>query len=440
MSRPAEQHPQFNLPPEPLFISDQDHPWMARDLFGRNLVLTEEARVGNLLRADDWRDVADYYPHFAKKSEIMDAKASQLLWTRGVQSQALQQNIKDFSPKFTSIMNRVIDMHLPQFFRDIAPEQNAREGTWLEWLAEDANEEQVLNFCQWHASRFDALQQYEDVTDAIDYEKYLFNSGIQLAIDKDYFDPSAADVISQTNNAKVIITDFWDATALGHVTGYAGVQAVKNLTNSEHATLAAFIVEPTDERTTLQEAIENTTGHELNHLFFRFGPTWVDEVMAEHFHQVFHHGQWEVVDPEQRHGDWGVYTGYRQLFEAVQHPFQEELLEGDIGWLNYEYLPLQVVSRAYSAQGEENRLQTQSEVENRLISLYGRPDVFELVATRLNEVEAGLQGSEDLDKRSRNREEAARIVLAEWKDPQTRSRLLGVEPSLSPAAGELISL
>lgn len=449
-----------------IFDTPLEHPTVSGDTLGLHAALREEARVANVLHADQLRAVIDNLDptkdnvEWERRFIGQTAAAAERLATGGAIARGIEQELVSLKEDLASLpahykkgLHSIFEEAAPPLLRDRknawAKEEESRikatvkvedrqrprkerhgwllrkfderwrvaeSTTWTEWLTRGATDEELMNFAQWHTASVEAMQADPEITSFIHLQKQAYKKGYTRGIEEGYLHPSAKEFVGEVDSLPVIITDLHEGFSGGDIGGYARREQRTEIVNSNIHTQpwGAFLVEPVDEAE-MDWIISEVLGHELNHLGGEYGPVWVNEALTEHIELVNKNrkNDWEKVSPLDR-SDKGGYPSYRHLLSVVIGDSKELV---------------RALTQAYSAMDTTDyldaRKQTDEKVRDLLEQQYGSRDVFEAIWEYIEEYAATLPHAGEEEFKHTNLFLAADHVVDTWGDKAKREEILG---------------
>jgi hypothetical protein len=445
----------------PYFYSQLEHEWTSNRVLGRGIILDEEVQACNIVLGDHLEAFAQTdNPTMLDLNMALARQVKYYAASRGGtisdQLADIRETIDAIEPRFRTELDALIEDNISPFIRDqyeaweqkrpsltrrligrIAGRRQIETDTgaprWTQWMVKGASDKELINYFQWHNAQIEAMQADPELQAIVNEEKAIFKRGIETGIDKAYLPLSALDAMNGADEARVLFTDHYDSSRLGGVGGYVGKTAI-NVWNWEWSgEEAAFIAEPTDSGAPIEDNIRHATVHELNHLLLgSFGPTWVNEALTEHINQAMHTGLWHILAQSERADDGG-YGAYRDLLDCVLEPDTDAVSARTMSWRDARFIPLSNLTYAYASgdKGREGR-DAVDRVYSDIEEVYGRPEILTLIEVRLKAIEQTLPHYGEVAYHFHNQSEAARIMLEEWKNPETQRALIGMSPGFVP--------
>lgn len=278
---------------------------------------------------------------------------------------------------------------LPQYFFDIAtsPFKNVDEfnrvtirsrdeqpKSWKQWFGELANDDQLLNFLQWHVSMLDRQQGSPEVQENIKIHKQEYGAAVRQGIAAGRLHPEAREAIGQANNVKVVIGDVLDEIIKDGAYGY-------HVLGSDRVVIAQGYGRKDDSVKDVKYMLREALKHELDHAVLSgLGhPIWYEEAMAEHNARVFEEGMPYELDPQLRPQE-GYYPEVRSLVSTLakcgnpNKPVSSDLF-----------------TCFYSARSPEAKRKTYTELAAGLEDSWGVKNVLIQVTNKINEYTQLLQ-------------------------------------------------
>lgn len=180
---------------------------------------------------------------------------------------------------------------------------------WGEWLANDANDNQLSAFLEWHVSKIEKHQTSTMIQSEIARQKADYKTNLRDAIDDGWLDEQAAQAIDKVDDIQVYIGDIFD-TLMQERGGYhvPGTKFIVIGASSEPKKLNVI---------TAQGQLWRVTKHELNHAVLGHLPyRWLNEAATEHIALSMKGGLPDVIDPYERQKQdhmLGIYIEEREL-------------------------------------------------------------------------------------------------------------------------------
>ncbi|HZL08293.1 MAG TPA: hypothetical protein VFC50_03805 [Candidatus Dormibacteraeota bacterium] len=207
------------------------------------------------------------------------------------------------------------------------PKKERRDISWADWLGQEANDQQLLNFLQWHVAAIEKHQADPEVQAEVDAQRSAYKSGLAKAIEEGWLHEGAEAAIKKVDGVRVYTGDIFD-TILQDMGGY-----------HVRGTDAIVIAAPDDlgsEGHAKTHRIKRAAKHEFNHAVLgMFGARFADEAITEHIAEALDKGEPEILDPANRKDDERIYENERALMAAV-------LSQG------FEAIPVSLATQAYS--------------------------------------------------------------------------------------------
>lgn len=279
-----------------------------------------------------------------------------------------------------------------------APEQNSDGVDIREWLRDQSNDSQIMNFLQWQIHDVYRLQSGSDFRQAVRRGKAQYAEGLARLIDKNIFMPTAEDAIEAVDDTPVYVADpirafvkGWNGFCIpseGDI--YIASPSARDKTSLEHY---------------FQFKVPKTIRHELNHVVLgelvHFG-RWIDEAVTEHIVLSMDNGRLSTIDPLSRTDQAASYPTERALLYTVMH-------------LGGFRIPAWMATRAYSDVGAgKERDVFANEIDESWRQKTGLKDIFVLeeIRDKILCIEDCLMGDSSLSKHSKTaiQAKAVRIV------------------------------
>ncbi len=222
--------------------------------------------------------------------------------------------------------------------------------TWSEWLADEASDEQLLNFLQWHNHTHENRSDDPEIRALTERLKEEYEAMIIPLITTGYFHMDALFARSRLKYFELKFSDIFNAyltTMMGGV-----YPDTKEIEFSEDA--------PTGH--------PQTVWHEFNHAGLgeyedRDKNSWIDEALAEHISLALQFGGWDIVDPDKRKEKAQFYSLERKLLARLT-----------------EMVPIQLFTRYYSAMTKESKEYTRADLDNALERATGESNVLNKIS------------------------------------------------------------
>lgn len=430
---PAER---FN--PEITDASPLSHHRAAEGLMGRMAMLYAEVNLDHIIRADALSvystTIASREPFPGQEHEAewaaSDARRVQGYGNKKKEALAgelmsVRKNLANLSDEDTAILNDTFEKaqdgdsgspflddiysHWAESVHIAQDTDNTGRPAFVEWLADAADNAQLLNFIQWHNHRFERLAFDPEVMDQIFDLKDRYTEKLQEGVDEGYLSPNVAKhIIPYAGHASLYLTDYYDATQNDGAAGYANGFWVAN--SPMRSDYGAFIVEPTGNKT-LATVIEYAGFHEMNHqVLGSLGPVWLNEALTEHIAEAMRDGDWDLLNPQYR-AEQGAYDYYRELLDTVLTTPRKSI-------------PLKLLTQDYSENptgGWPTSLG--EETTAAFVAAYKTPHVIDAIDQRLKALESKFEKKGILNKFDRQ-QQAAEIVTQGWAYRRYRQKLL----------------
>lgn len=184
---------------------------------------------------------------------------------------------------------------------DEKSKQEKQPYTVADWLAADATDDQLMNALQWHNYRIESMQTDPELTEEVFRVKTAFKADVTKAVENGWLSEKTLEHIDAIDTTKVVFQDVFETTIKG-LGGYHD-------RGSEEVIVAAGAVN--------QETIDNVSDyltHEITHKEIgSLEGTVVKEALTEHIRLALQFGEPDIIDPDERYGEPGVYKAERIL-------------------------------------------------------------------------------------------------------------------------------
>jgi hypothetical protein len=179
----------------------------------------------------------------------------------------------------------------------------------------------LIEFTRRHVATVEL--QTHDMQPFIQGQKEVFVMGIRYEVAEGRMSPYALKVIDTVPLAEVRVSDWWATRLKGGHGAYNYAQDVVKVAQGIGVT--------TQERDDdFREHSKKTIPHELYHREFNTAiaekDDWLHEAMAEHIALSLLDGEMDVLHPDDRTGDRGVYYDYRALAAEMMNGIDTTLL------------------------------------------------------------------------------------------------------------------
>lgn len=244
-----------------------------------------------------------------------------------VHLEAARQTLLNLPETGQKYIERYCEKQAPDFFRTVKRGSGGENLSWTSWLGNAANDEQLLNFLQWHTDRLERQQTNPYTTRLIEKERAKYKAGLRLGIDKGWLHPDAQTALEEVEDIKVYLGDYFDTT-MREWGGY-------HIRGSDRVVIASAHGKKWQRRQ-LKKEIKRAANHEFNHAVLgELSSTWLDEAATEHIAQVISDGEPTVINPAKRSGSDGAYVEERALLAALANKGRKKI-------------PARLFTRAYS--------------------------------------------------------------------------------------------
>lgn len=236
-----------------------------------------------------------------------------------------RQRLADLNDEQKQELDTYLDASAGSFLSRISEREIVAEGdlmeSWSTWLAGKADDEQLVNFLQWHVHTI-AEQQSSDVfTERIKAEKESYKAAVQKGINQGWIHPEAERILSRVDDIDVYVGDVFDTILKSR-------EAYHTRGTSVIVLGQGYGREKAERNNHLAETTSAYLKHELNHAVLGQLPyPWLDEAVTENLAEIFNNDKFEKTD-------YG-YDSERELLNAL-------MSLGDVR------VPTRVVTRAYT--------------------------------------------------------------------------------------------
>jgi hypothetical protein len=227
-----------------------------------------------------------------------------------------------------------------------------------QWMAEEATDDQLTNFLQWHTHMIDVQQTNPEAQKKFEATREEYKKDVAKGIEGGWLHTDAELAIQKVDAVRVVVGDVFD-TIMQERGGY-------HIRQSDHVVVALGKGETEAEQSVaLQINADHALKHEFNHaaLGQYENHRWLDEALTEHIAEVFKDGSVEIIDPNKRPNQ-GTYADERLLLDAL---------------VNYgdKKIPIELFTLCYSADDEqESGYEAFMNLRNALEEAWGSPFVM----------------------------------------------------------------
>jgi hypothetical protein len=231
----------------------------------------------------------------------------------------------------------------------ISEKEAGRTFSWTGWLAEKADDHQVLNFLQWHTFRHEAILSSPEHAAEIQKQKEEYKSGIKVLKASGILHEETPE--DRVDDIQIEIKDIFHSHMFG-----VGHQ-------SDPGTGDIAMVEGYKKVEFWHEMNHSVVGRLAENGFDK--KQWLNEAVTEHIARVMKDGLPSAVNPNSRTGtDKGEYETERKMLAAI--------LDGGT-----EPIPVKLLTRLYSAQTEPAKQEAEKRLKQASLKAYGVEDIFD---------------------------------------------------------------
>jgi hypothetical protein len=218
------------------------------------------------------------------------------------------------------------------------PDSGKPPDSYYNWLRQEADYDQLLQFLEWHVGTIEQLQIEPHVVEAIEYQKEGYAIDVLKGIGAGWLHEDADSAVMAVDGVTVYIGDVFDHT-LEDAGGYH--ERGKDHVVISGTSRGVFFLRPQ----MVVKNIDFAGKHEFNHAVLGrldlIGGRWMDEAVTEHIVQVFEHGQDDVMHPDKRDAN------------RPQYAYDAELkFMADVLSLGADPVRVQAATLAYSEKGQ----------------------------------------------------------------------------------------
>lgn len=241
--------------------------------------------------------------------------------------------LSELDERQQDLLNKYCSDAASKILRKIHPEKKQNDSVnWGEWLANVADDNQLLEFLEWHVDKIIKHQTAPAVQSEIYAQKARYKTSLRNAIDDGWLHEEAAQAIDKVDGTNVYIGDIFD-TLMQERGAY-------HLRGTSFVVIAGSSDPVKLNSTTAQRELWKNIGHELNHAVVGQLPyRWLDEAATEHIALSLKGGLPEIVDPHERQNRQHMKGTYVKERELLAH-----LLTND-----KRTIPASLITRTYSA-------------------------------------------------------------------------------------------
>jgi|GEM_PF-3378849 len=220
-----------------------------------------------------------------RKQEFRDT-ATENAKTQHEQLQQTRADIKgmDKTPRGKLLANEYFEaVEKPKLFKEWremdADITGSEKKPWMDWLVEDATDDQLLNVMQWHNDRIKKYNTDPQIQAEVESRRAEYIKGWQALVEQGYVHPDTAFKINRVKTADIYAADplklhFDRIRGEAFPKGNYVVLLPEVMTNTEHKTFE----------------------HELSHLLFTVSEQWAEEVGCDYFAGAIRSGSPEADD------------------------------------------------------------------------------------------------------------------------------------------------
>lgn len=237
--------------------------------------------------------------------------------------------LRELDGEQVGMFDRICEASVPLPLKEVKANR-ADEDTWQNWLAESADDRQLLDYLVWHVATIQEQQRDPGIKQEIADQREKYKEGVRRGLTEGWLHPAAKAAVASVDGVGVYIGDVF-GTALKETLAYYSRE------DGEVILGCATSIPVPGEYPQTRANVRRVIKHEFNHAVLGWlGVRWLNEALTEHIAQVMEHGNLEGIEPNNRlNYAPPAYPGERRLLDFI-------LNEGG------EVVPVEMATLAYS--------------------------------------------------------------------------------------------
>lgn len=201
--------------------------------------------------------------------------------------QGIRERVRALSPEHEELFETYCKSVTSPFLKEVKV-TGAGDGGWAEWLAKRADNQQLLNFLEWHTDAIEKLVARRPIAKEIKHQKSRYAKNVARGVDEGWLHPDGLLLLDKVSASTVRLGDLFD-TLFRNISGY-------HQRGSNEIVAAPVAAIPGDRKCkAIVRELKGTTAHELTHIIGWLNPRWLNEAVTEHIVQVMERGKPEQL-------------------------------------------------------------------------------------------------------------------------------------------------